>query len=323
MADWDDTVADDVRNQVPAGIAREVLKPKSVKVDFCEAIHVVTPDYPTWLQKTDPGRKTALKDSVIDFRRKRDTYINTVIDILDRMTDTDTGWALATEICATKRKLWIRPHTIYNTNPKEPIGAQAGAFGPTGAADPQAVEDGTSVGMPLYGSDGKLRSGSGTGKGADTIVNFSPGQWGPGAKYQGPGYQPDEVLIHEMIHAARIMRGVAYMMPVNQGYENEEEYLSVVISNIYISDKTKGTGALRADHEREAHVLLQPEKFLSNVQGVNLSPITLIERFRLRTERFYKDLAAVKTRFNPIRQFEQLRKAGKIRNRSGTMTFVK
>jgi hypothetical protein len=44
-----------------------------------------------------------------------------------------------------------------------------------------------------------------------------------------PAWGPDEVLFHELVHAARIVGGDA-------GPLNEEEFFSVVITNIYISE---------------------------------------------------------------------------------------
>ena len=117
-----------------------------------------------------------------------------------------------------------------------------------------------------------------------------------------------------MVHASRLMRGVAYFMPVNQGYDHEEEYLSVLMTNVYLSEK--GQTTFRARHQLPNVPLRQEEKFLDNVQGVDMPPIYLIERFRLRTPSFYRDYAnipAASAKFNPIREFDQRRRAGKIK----------
>ena len=118
-----------------------------------------------------------------------------------------------------------------------------------------------------------------------------------------------------MVHASRMMRGSSFTLPVNQGYGNEEEYLSVVLTNVYLSEK--GQTVFRANHDFPPNrALLRPDKFLDNVQGVDLSPKVLIERFRLRTPDFYTAYAAIDATsapFNPIREFDKRRLAGQIK----------
>jgi hypothetical protein len=169
--------------------------------------------------------------------------------------------------------------------------------------------------MPIIDHEGEVLEGSGRGQGLDTTVEFSPDMFGAGSAFTGPGSQPDEVLFHEMVHASRMMRGRSFALRVNQGYDNEEEYISVVLTNVYLSEK--GQPVFRANHDFPPNrALLHPDKFLDNVQGVDLSPKVLIERFRLSTPDFYRAYAAIDATsapFNPIREFDKRRLAGQIK----------
>ncbi|MBI3407893.1 MAG: hypothetical protein HY040_06000 [Planctomycetes bacterium] len=101
---------------------------------------------------------------------------------------------------------------------------------------------------------------------------------------------------------------------MNKGYDNEEEYIEVVLTNIYISEKSPGA-SLAGDHGGFSK-LQNPDAFLVNVQNVNLSPRLLIERFRQNQPSFYRRLAWAGTpqrpRFNPIRQYDDLWQSGQI-----------
>jgi len=97
----------------------------------------------------------------------------------------------------------------------------------------------------------------GTGTGSDVIVAFSPEMWGHGNVCASPGGEPgsspSEVLFHEFVHAYRQLRGRLRMFPTSGGrrqYDNEEEFLAVVVSNVFVSDPTNPNGPrmLRSDH---------------------------------------------------------------------------
>jgi hypothetical protein len=78
----------------------------------------------------------------------------------------------------------------------------------------------------------------------------------------GPSSQPDDVLFHEMVHCLRYMQGKANHVPTeNSFYDNEEEFLAIVVTNVFIS--AKGGMAFRANHH--GHELLKPP--LNTSQG--------------------------------------------------------
>lgn len=80
-------------------------------------------------------------------------------------------------------------------------------------------------------------------------------------------------MCHEMVHALRRMQGVFDPVPTrNENYKNEEEWLAVVIANIFIS--AKGGTALRADYYTQNKMLEKPLNtsagFLSDAKNLRL-----------------------------------------------------
>lgn len=113
------------------------------------------------------------------------------------------------------------------------------------------------------------------------------------------GSAPDEVLFHELIHA---QRGAARIHdPHRLGsalsrYTDMEEFLAVVITNVYISNKG---GGLRAGHN--GHELLE-KQLAGSVSFYGSSPevLQIITRFSQDDKFFYGLLSDVKTNFNPF-----------------------
>jgi hypothetical protein len=88
----------------------------------------------------------------------------------------------------------------------------------------------------------------GTGTGSDTVIRFSPGTFSAPGAPTGPGTRPDEILLHEMVHGTRQMKGRAVFEQVtgNPGMDNYEEFAAIVISNVYRSEMK--LLQLRKDH---------------------------------------------------------------------------
>src|SRR5262249_3186871 len=69
----------------------------------------------------------------------------------------------------------------------------------------------------------------------------------------GPSMAPDQVLLHELVHSLREMEGHLNQVPTtgnNVPYENQEEFLAILITNLYISEKYGPTIPLRFSHGR-------------------------------------------------------------------------
>jgi len=140
----------------------------------------------------------------------------------------------------------------------------------------------------------------GTGKGSNSRIYFSPDKSGsPGGAF---GSQPDEVLLHEMVHALREMQGKANAIPTEgsrlRNYDNEEEFLAVVVTNVYMSGNNKSQ--LRADHH--GHTPL--DRSLSTSAGFLTDPgnLRLMNIYKLIWQPAFSMLHTVSATFNPFRE---------------------
>src|SRR5262245_20536419 len=94
----------------------------------------------------------------------------------------------------------------------------------------------------------------GTGLGSDAILEFSPENY---PAYAGPGSQADERLLHELVHAMRIMHGVQNDLPIRAVpnwsnvlvFRSIEEFLAILVTNVYHAENNRW--GLRADHLAE------------------------------------------------------------------------
>lgn len=146
-----------------------------------------------------------------------------------------------------------------------------------------------------------------------TRIRFSRGtRIGPGGrkvsctKYDW--FEPDEALLHEVVHSMIRSYGVgSFDDPVKglRRYDTWEDFVAILISNIYTSEKLGGDiktvyRRLRWDHDvaRMEHPA-QATTFLND-----LSQRDAVERFCLdrNMEAMNEGIADVATAFNPIRE---------------------
>jgi Effector protein len=195
----------------------------------------------------------------------------------------------------------------------------------------------TALGKPVtYRHLGRPRTWKdyGDGRGTDCTVEFNPDLYS-GTVSAEPGDAADEVLYHELVHAARAVNGKMDHIPMNKHYTNAEEFLAIMLTNIYMSEK--GQTKLRGGHQgyinildrknifdREGNNILDGKeildgeehervlgaqdthRFLDNPQHMNLSPLRIIENFRNQIN-FYMKLSHLpfdRPKFNPVRQYE-------------------
>jgi len=122
-----------------------------------------------------------------------------------------------------------------------------------------------------------------------------------GRKHRSHGKEADQVLFHELIHAHR---AASWLIPNEDkllaglsGYQNAEEFLAVVLTNIYISE-TKGRG-LRADYYSydELRGLLS-----TSIGFFGSSPqvLYILKQFANDQAFLFDELAKVKAPFNPL-----------------------
>jgi hypothetical protein len=166
----------------------------------------------------------------------------------------------------------------------------------------------TAKGVPVDYSLPPGESKIGTGDGSDAVIEFSQETW-RGEAMRPPSDAPDEVLFHELVHASRTMRGVADKKTINRGYGDQEEYIAVLLTNIYMSEKGQLTFA--GSHGSRILKGLELEFFLDNSQHVNMSPMQLLDNFRWAQPQFYNAIANLpppRPKYNWVRMHRDRRK---------------
>lgn len=159
-------------------------------------------------------------------------------------------------------------------------------------------------------------TGGATSVGGDGIVSYSPDTFSlhgacPATKLAANrGLLWDEILFHELVHVFRAVSGKWNKPKLNRGlhrYTDNEEFIAVIVTNIYISDRSnKIKSGLRASHQgfdSLAADLDESFEFFS----VSTQAFGLIEKFCADnpglTKKIAKDLA--KTKFNPLAAYYQ------------------
>jgi hypothetical protein len=259
---------------------------------------------PVWMELSnlitlDIGDKRFARQNETHFRLLRQAYQADMdrykVDVKSRLNQIKarrTGLALLAEINATRRQLRIQPFHGEGINAWVEVRMLGSVYG-------------TAEGKRINYLDPEDRR-VGKGGGADSPIKFTPGLF-TGSMMVAPSFAPDEVLFHEMVHASREMRGVLDRVPVDRGYDDQEEYLAVILTNIYLSEK--GQTVFRGDHRLGKIYSNEEDILLSNPQHVSMSPVTLLENFKSSQPDFYRALAHLPTppRHNLVRQYDMRR----------------
>jgi hypothetical protein len=172
-------------------------------------------------------------------RMARTNWETAVLHQLKRVSNTWTGWSLlkaiwATDPFASQKKIRIVPFTVAD-KALVPPGSSAYADADNWAA---AAPVG---GVPIYRGESnkghtpederlELARYKGTAKGSSSTVHYNAED----------GLDSESVLVHELVHALREMRGVFNRVPTEpflDKYENEEEFFAVVVQMTYQSEK--------------------------------------------------------------------------------------
>ncbi len=158
--------------------------------------------------------------------------------------------------------------------------------------------------------------GAAKGGGSDVDIYFTPGGGDDEACSKGSGLcadLPDEILLHEMVHALRMMQGVFNPVPTTGRYKNEEEFLALVIANVYISKK-KGNKLLRPDYQLRYGPMKSPlntsDGFLKDDENKRI-----LEYYASAWQPIFGQLGAVDTDFNPFRPFNKTAQKAKPANK--------
>lgn len=173
-------------------------------------------------------------------------YETQVAWVLDQIKDSQTGQVLLREIMFAPMGKQIRiipfPLPDARSVPSSETGAapsgQQLRF-PGDLPDTSVVEQAgqgrfDSLSQPLLG----------TGEGANVTIHYHPMTWMLSSFRTGlvGNLMPDDVLIHELMHALRMMNGQVLTMDLGtldhtRRWGNTEEFYGVLLANIYISER--------------------------------------------------------------------------------------
>jgi hypothetical protein len=143
---------------------------------------------------------------------------------------------------------------------------------------------------------------AGTGIGSHAIINFSPANIKKKVVFDRT---PNTVLFHELVHALRIFQGIRNPIPTTDiKWMNEEEFLAVLITNIYMS--AGGSIRLRGGYGDWDQRLTAPEDTSSGF--LNNENLKLLDKLWPFWGPLFTELAMViGARFNPFREYLKLR----------------
>jgi hypothetical protein len=269
-----------------------------------------------WLDDQPEPQQRPLRAALAKYVLAQSAYRKAVNDQFGALEKHDVSKAVLAEVKSAKTlRLTVRPYHPRNAND---VNADSAA---------QRDRPSTWLGFRVRNNDGTVTHGvgRGTGEGSDVTIHFSPEMWGRDgtAHFSGPASDPDEVLCHELVHAGRQMNGKEHLKALNAHYNNEEEFVSILVTNIYLSEKKQVD--LRGSHRsiktrvgdrivaRRHDILPHPERFLDNPQGLSPSPKELLEKIRNRQPKLWHALVKLKKPvFNPPRDWEPHRKDGLI-----------
>jgi hypothetical protein len=344
---WDyDQYADYIKKHAPASERSSLLKadakpfvPKGDKAGKPAKIFATYYSMPDWLDIFNFRtrlEKTPFEHMMKDYRHQVQKHQDKVIECLDRINGFASGKALLEEVSSTAHWVRIMPYFhFFRTMPGlDYDNATARPLKPGETLS--HVSDGTMLnledeyekGAVVRGDDNEPLTERGTGKGANIALFFSPETWEDKKLNKGPGFRPDEVLYHELVHVSRQMRGkMTHVAVGGKGFPNIEEYFATVLTNVYLSDKSEtrlrgyySSDFLRQEHRhwkvngqdvgliidplpRDWNVMKDPDKFYDNPDKLDISPRQLMQIFRDKQPSFYLALAHLPKEwppFNPV-----------------------
>jgi hypothetical protein len=218
-------------------------------------------------------------------------------EIVLRIDRSQTGHAIVEK---------IRTHGAAIIVPYSPAdAAETGKFNASTEYEIITDSDGSGQGsrsLPVHGKIGTIHFSPSTWQG----VISSNGQTFRLNYWPVPWYESDEVLLHEMVHLARILGG-SYLRIKLRGnlaiYDDEEEFFAVMVTNIHISEKGKDHFLLLRGGHDDRTTPLPPDQYQSDVFLDQPNVFALVEQFCRQHPNIAPRLAKVNSRFNPIRAY--------------------
>ncbi len=166
-------------------------------------------------------------------------YDQKVFELITSIRATRTGAAL---IDGIKKPIVIMPLD------EDPLDVNA-------FASTHSCRNATQLGEVASCSTKKTRV-IGTGSGASSTIRFTPGTWTRGDKLQqrefstdAPGARPEEVLVHELVHAMRHTVGEWDRTSLHDGFDRVDEFQAIMVCNIFCSERTRPLRRNHSSHE--------------------------------------------------------------------------
>ena len=184
--------------------------------------------------------------------------IDNALKNLIQVTPFQTSEPVLREIARSGKKVLIRPahageqdhaeavkgiEPFDNVTP-DWIGSTPEGSPPLACAE-GSVEGRDRTGTPIFRKgDGPDPDRLGSGSGSNVCVYFTSQDHLK--ELTSPGGRPDEVLLHELVHALRMAQGRSLCLFMPDNYDTIEEFYAILIANIYRSEC--GYRTLRASH---------------------------------------------------------------------------
>jgi hypothetical protein len=203
-------------------------------------------------------------------------YENTVLDLLDEITKRSVG-RLVLSMLPTRFPVLIRQTTAQEARRMGSCNAEA-----------SLASDLSFQGQMIRGR---------------VDVSFTPD-----ASFScvgtGPGAEPHALLFHELTHAyehsahARI-RGVKITGEMGKYFDNTAEFLSILVTNMYLSENTP---ELRFHHHGYARL---PSEYSSSKTYLKIKGITKVFDLLVKYDRRLTNMLALlpEPKFNPLKEY--------------------
>jgi hypothetical protein len=260
----------------------------SVRSRYSPHVIISYPSLQDWSRLYQPRRVGEIHDPRQTYADMLHHHQRTVLTQLDLVHAVSSGRAAFAELSAAPHEVLIYPFDF-----------QPSAFWKKTDADSETIADTTAEHTRRSVRQGVSRCGKAgcflaVGGGGRAQIFFT-------ASRATGSDSADEVLLHELVHAVRLMRGVFNKFAMSGGFENQEEFLAELVENVYRSEKGRPPIAYGGAP------LSNPGAFLDS--GIAPPPRTVIAGLRSDQPGFFAALAQIKTPFNPIRQVDLENKA--------------
>ncbi len=238
-----------------------------------------------------------------------DGYETEIMLLLSKLRWSWTGWALIMDIWRTAKTMLIIPwnELPYLDTTKN---AWKGFNATSGSVYVPKVDDKPGPG-PM-----NMDQVYSTVTGWNALVRFNPDMWNAEAVAevrfiakaadfkQAPGVRKDEILLHEMVHGLRQIRGTTdgHKPADSPNMDTVEEFMAIVVSNVYRSEQKRP--GLRADHHGFAPLPSaqeDPQVFLNQPAASGESNLARMKQFKKDNPQFFEDMKKVTAAFNPFK----------------------